>query len=279
MADTPANRAGQPMWVQDQRNSWHGVEFPYHGRAEQSVSEMYRHYCEMILSIDDSVGRLVQTLRQRDLERQTLVLFTSDGGHLWGEHGLIDKRCAYEESMRIPLLAYAPGLVEAGGRCEAIVANIDVAPTLLDLAGLTPPAWMDGQSFAGLLRDPRATDSWRTSLLYEYYWEPAFPQTPTTFALRTDRFKLIQYHGIWDTDELYDLANDPGETSNLISRPEYQQTVSEMRRQLHQRLEATGGLAIPLGFKRKQGASLRNRQGSRRAEFPTGWIQQPAEDD
>jgi N-acetylglucosamine-6-sulfatase len=273
MANTPSNNVGKPMWVRDQRNSWHGVEFPYHGRANQSVSEMYRHYCEMILSIDDSVGRVVQTLRDRDLERKTVVLFTSDGGHLWGEHGLIDKRCAYEESIRIPLLAYGPGLVKPGARCEAIVANIDVAPTVLDLAGLEPPSWIDGQSFAGLLRAPTEVDSRRKSLLYEYYWEPAFPQTPTTFALRTDRFKLIQYHGIWDSDELYDLSKDPGETNNLIGRKEYQQTVSEMRRQLHQRLEATGGLAIPLGFKRNHGSNLRRAEGTKRAEFPPYLLQ------
>lgn len=272
MADTAENNAGKPMWVQDQRNSWHGVEFPYHGRSGQSIAEMYRHYCEMILSIDDSVGRVMQALREKGLEDRTLVLFTSDGGHLWGEHGLIDKRCAYEESMRIPLLAYGADLVEPGTRCDAIVANIDVAPTVLELAGIEPPAWIDGQSLAGLLTDPRGVDSWRKSLLYEYYWEPAFPQTPTTFALRTDRYKLIQYHGIWDTDELYNLVEDPNEMHNLIAEGEHQALIAKLRQQLHERLRETGGLAIPLGYKRNQGASLRSRNGSRRAEFPEEWL-------
>jgi N-acetylglucosamine-6-sulfatase len=278
MANTPENYEGKPMWVQDQRNSWHGVEYPYHGRAKQSLAEMYKHYCEMILSIDDSVGRVVQTLRDKGIERQTLVLFTSDGGHFWGEHGLIDKRCAYEESMRIPLLAYCPDLIKPATRCDALVANIDVAPTLLELAGLESPAWMDGRSFAGLLKAPAGVDSWRDSLLYEYYWEPGFPQTPTMFALRRDRFKLIQYHGIWDTDELYDLSSDPNETRNLIHRREYEQLTSQMRQQLHQRLSETGGLAIPLGFKRNHGATLRNRAGSQRAEFPNDWIERPEEE-
>ena len=78
------------------------------------------------------------------------------------------------------------------------------------------PKSFDGKSFAGLLADPSATDSWRKTLLYEYYWEPSFPQTPTTFALRSQQYKLIQYHGIWDTDELYDIVKDPRETRNLI---------------------------------------------------------------
>ena len=276
MANTPENYAGKPMWVKDQRNSWHGVEFPYYGRSKQSLTEMYRHYCEMILSIDDSVGRVMQSLKERGVDQNTLVLFTSDGGHFWGEHGLIDKRCAYEESIRIPLLAYGPSLIKAGTKCDAVVANIDVAPTLLKLAGLTVPESIDGQSFSNLLKDPSATDSWRKNLLYEYYWEPQFPQTPTMFCLRGSRFKLIQYHGIWDTDELYDIINDPRETRNLIGEPTQQKRVAEMRMQLYQQLKETGGLAIPLGFKRNHGSNQRSATGSKRAKFPDELIHGPA---
>lgn len=260
--------ADKPMWVHDQRNSWHGVEFPYHGRAQQTVAEMYRHYCEMILSIDDSVGRVMQALRANGLEKNTLVIFTSDGGHLWGEHGLIDKRCAYEESIRIPLLVYGSSHTKPSSVCTAMVANIDVAPTLMELAGIDLRNDIDGRSFAKLLKDPSATESTRSSLLYEYYWEHNFPQTPTTFALRTKKYKLIQYHGIWDTDELYDVAADPQETKNLILNPDQQQRVRNMRKQLHDQLESTGGLTIPLGFKRSHGAQQRSPSGSQRAEFP-----------
>ncbi|MDP6722333.1 MAG: DUF4976 domain-containing protein, partial [Pirellulaceae bacterium] len=129
------------------------------------------------------------------------------------------------------------------------------------------------QSFAGLLDDPSATDAWRKRLLYEYYWEPGFPQTPTMFALRNRQFKLIQYHGIWDTDELYDIAKDPHETRNLVLDPKYGQLTSQMRQQLHQRLKETGGLAIPLGFKRNHGSNLRSANGTKRAKFPAHMIQ------
>ncbi|WP_153558074.1 sulfatase family protein [Roseimaritima sediminicola] len=266
---------GKPMWVHDQKNSWHGTEFPYHGRAKQTIAEMYRHYCEMILSIDDSVGRVMQVLGDRGLDQNTLVIFTSDGGHLWGEHGLIDKRCAYEESIRIPLVVYGPRHVQPGVRCDALVANIDVAPTLLELAGIGVPNTMDGASFAELLNAPEAVRPSRSRLLYEYYWEPNFPQTPTTFALRTPRYKLIQYHGIWDTDELYDIVTDPQETNNLIHDPEHQGRVQRMRKQLHEKLRSTGGLAIPLGFKRGHGANKRSAAGSSRAEFPERMLATP----
>ncbi|MDG2222579.1 MAG: sulfatase [Rubripirellula sp.] len=271
----PDQLAGVPMWVQDQRNSWHGVEHPYHGRAQQSIEQMYKHYCEMILSIDDSLGRVMKTLRDQNMDQNTLVMFTSDGGHLWGEHGLIDKRCAYEESIRIPMLIYAPHLISTATICDAVVANIDVAPTLLEMAGISPPESMDGSSFAGRLTGPTtstgptgSTGKPRQSLLYEYYWEPSFPQTPTTFAIRNQQFKLIQYHGIWDTDELFDIRQDPSETNNLIRLDEHQTRVSAMRRELHQRLKQTGGLSIRMGFKRNHGASDRNASGSQRAEFP-----------
>lgn len=273
MESKPDDNSAIPMWVQDQRNSWHGIEFPYHGRSKQSVAEMYRHYCEMILSIDDSVGQVVQTLRQNNMERETLILFTSDGGHLWGEHGLIDKRCAYEESIRIPMVASYPALISPGGSCDAVVTNIDVAPTLLELAGVSKPAWMDGHSFAALLTTASAPNPDRRTLLYEYYWEPAFPQTPTQFALRDSQYKLIQYHGIWDTDELYDVVNDPQETQNLIDHPNHQQRVTQMRRELFEQLKKTGGLVIPLGFKRNHGANLRRADGSSRARFPPSMIQ------
>ena len=260
------------MWGRDQRNSWHGVEFPYHGRLGQTIGEMYRHYCEMILSIDEGIGRVMDALRRNGFEENTLVLFTSDGGHLWGEHGLIDKRCAYEESIRIPLIAHWPGTIPPESKIDALVANIDLAPTLLEAAGARVPEAVDGRSFLGLLTGPGDSHEHRPALLYEYYWEWTFPQTPTTFALRDSRYKLIQYHGIWDTDEFYDLETDPQETRNLIDEPQHRERVSRIRAELHEQLERTGGLAIPLGFKRGAGANRRSAAGSQRSEFPSELI-------
>jgi len=269
VSDPPQPKEEKPMWVKNQRNSWHGVEYPYYGRSGQSVEEMYRHYCEMILSIDDSVGRVREALKVSGHTEDTMIFFTSDGGHLWGEHGLIDKRCAYEPSMRIPLVIHAPGFTGEGKVLDALVANIDVAPTLLDFAGINIPDTMDGQSFLPMLQDADFPPSdWRDALLYEYYWEPAFPMTPTTFALRGERYKFIQYHGIWDLDELYDLETDPGENKNLITDPAFQDQIQQFRRQLYQALKVTSGLNIPLGFKRNHGSHLRHPDGSPAEGFP-----------
>ncbi|WP_164103092.1 sulfatase family protein [Candidatus Laterigemmans baculatus] len=272
MAEGAAEKSGKPMWVQDQRNSWHGVEYPYHGRSGETIGEMYRHYCEMVLSIDESVGRVVEKLRAAGLDRDTLIIFTSDGGHLWGEHGLIDKRCAYEPSIRIPLIATYPAMVPAGTQIDALTANVDVAPTLLELAGVEPPATMHGRSVRGMLAGDGVPEDWREELLYEYYWEWNFPQTPTMFALRGPRFKLIQYYGIWDRDEFYDLAHDPQESRNLIDEPQHEQRIAAMRARVHKRVQESGGGTLPLGFKRGPGANRRDSEGSPRAEFPPAML-------
>lgn len=262
MANTESNYRGKPHWVRAQRQSWHGVDFMYHG--DMDFDEFYRAYAETLLAMDEGVGRVLDFLEQSGLADETLVLYMGDNGFLLGEHGLIDKRHAYEESIRVPLLAWAPGLIEPGTTIDALVRNIDVAPTVLEIFGVRAAHTMDGASFLGLLAGSGATRA-RTvgqeaqtagpspaalpgepALLYEYYWEHAFPHTPTTFALRGPRFKYIYYHGVWDTQELYDLATDPLEQHNLIDVPAYAQHVSAMRAALFDRLEATGGMAIPL---------------------------------
>ncbi len=268
MKDSAENYFGKPMWVKNQRNSWHGVDHPYHSRFNQSIEEMYQHYCEMLISIDDSVKRIMNSLRKKELDQNTIVIFTSDGGFLWGEHGLIDKRCAYEESLRIPFLVWAPKTFESQRKVNSMIANIDVAPTLLELAGVTIPESMDGISFTNLLENKEENNGNRKSLLYEYYWEYNFPQTPTTFALRNDRYKLIQYHGIWDTDEFYDLKQDPKEMKNLIRDPAFRKPVQTMRRDLHSELERSKGLSVRFGLKRGPGSNLRKKEGSKASPFP-----------
>lgn len=241
--DPNMDPAGRPMWVKNQRNSWHGVEYPYHGRL--NVGDYHRRYCETLLSVDDSVGRVLDFLRQKNLLDETLVVYQGDNGFAFGEHGLIDKRTAYEESMRVPLLLHCPALFRAGTVMPQVVANIDIAPTLLEAAGLRPaPQSMDGRSFLPLAQGKSMP--WRDALLYEYYWERMFPQTPTLHAVRGDRFKYIRCQGVWDTDELYDLQNDPGETKNLVRDPAHTETVRTMSRQLWTLLGESGGMQIPL---------------------------------
>jgi N-acetylglucosamine-6-sulfatase len=265
-ANTEENYRGKPMWVKNQRNSWHGVDFPYH--SDLDVKEYFRDYCRALAGVDDSVGRVMKWLEDNGQKDETLVIYMGDNGFLFGEHGLIDKRNAYEESMRVPMLAHCPEIIKPGSTVEGVVANIDIAPTVLAAAGLAPAKQFDGRSFLGLLSGETKLADWRDYLLYEYYWEYNYPHTPTMFALRGNRYKFIEYWGIWDTDELYDLQEDPHETNNLIRSPEHQKVVREMRQALYDQLRETGGLSVRLGFKRGDGANLRRIGGSKAADFP-----------
>ncbi len=269
-ADTPANYAGKPMWVKNQRNSWHGVDYPYHSTLD--VQEYQRDYHRTLSAVDESVGRLIDWLEDNGHERDTLVVFMGDNGFLFGEHGLIDKRNAYEESMRVPLIAWGPGVVDEPGERMALVANLDVAPTVLAAAGLPAPAQFSGRNFLPLIRNTDVGDDWRDELLYEYYWEYNYPQTPTTFALRTSRYKLIQYHGVWDTEELYDLAADPREMHNLIDSDAHAERIVDMRRRLYALLaDAEGAHVVPYSRRDHDAALLRHRERSKAAEFPEAW--------
>jgi len=261
---TQTRHDGAPMWVQNQRNSWHGVDFAYHSRLD--VAEYHRRYCETLLALDDSVGRVLDMLRERGWLDSTVVVYQGDNGFAFGEHGLIDKRSAYEESMRVPMLVQCPDLFRSGTVVTQVVANIDVAPTLLEAAGLKPPNGLDGRSFLPLARGE--TIPWRTGLLYEYYWERNFPHTPTLHALRGDRYKYIHVHGLWDIDELYDLQSDPAEARNLIFSPEHQPVVREMNHRLFEVLAETEGLYLPLYPDRGNSANLRRADGSPPATFP-----------
>ncbi|MAG94939.1 MAG: acetylglucosamine-6-sulfatase [Planctomycetaceae bacterium] len=266
MANTPENYKGKPLWLKNQRNSWHGVDFAYH--QDTDIAEHYRLYCEALLSVDDSIARVRKWLADNNLAENTLVLYMGDNGFQWGEHGLIDKRTAYEASMRVPLLGVCPKLWKPGTTIESVVANIDIGPTSLAAAGLETPTSMDGESFLDLAAGKTKPDQWRQNMLYEYYWEFSFPQTPTTFALRTQRYKFIQYHGIWDVDELYDMQADPHERHNLIFDPEHAKRVRQMRTDLHDILVKADANRVPFSHKRSMGANLRLRNGSKPAKFP-----------
>lgn len=232
-----------PDWVKEQRESWHGVDYSYFGRTDWETEA--RRYCQCLTSMDASIGRILEYLREQGMDRNTLVIYMGDNGFCWGEHGLIDKRTFYEASVRVPMLAYCPELIEPGTVVEEMVQNIDIAPTVMEACGIDKAPQMRGRSIVPLLAGEKVAD-WRERIYYEYYWEYDFPQTPTTFGVRTDRYKYIRYHGIWDTNEFYDLKNDPGETRNLIAEPEYQPMIEQLTEDLYTWLEETGGMNIPL---------------------------------
>ncbi len=256
--------ADVPLWVRNQRNSRHGVEFAYY--TDLDMAQYYRRYCETLLAVDESLGRILGWLEKNGRLENTLLLYLGDNGFLFGEHGLIDKRNAYEESIRIPLLAHWPKKIENGTVVPQVVANIDIGPTLLDAAGLEIPDHMDGQSFLPLALGESIP--WRDGLLYEYYWERNYPQTPTMHAVRGDRYKYIRYHGIWDIDELYDILEDPSESRNLINSPDHQEIIQDLNQRLFRLLRESDGMELPLVEDRGNKFNLRREDGSRGAKFP-----------
>ena len=231
-----------PAWVRNQRYSWHGVDFMYHGAIQ--FDEFYRRYLETLLAVDESVARVMKWVKDNGLQQNTMIVYMGDNGFSFGEHGLIDKRHAYEESMRVPLLVWAPGLVKAKSVVEETIMNVDLAPTFLELAGIDKPKQMQGESFTKLLSGQKLP--WRNRVFYEYFWESAFPSTPTIFAVRTDRLKYIYNYGGWDINELYDLEKDPYEMNNLIRDKNYQKEGLQLKQELFEWLKETDGLQIPL---------------------------------
>ena len=214
----------------------------YHGAT--NFDKFYQDYIETLMGVDDSVGEILEFLQKNGLDKETLVVYMGDNGFAFGEHGLIDKRTAYEESMRVPLLARCPTLIKAGTKIKEDVLNIDIAPSFLELAGIKEPKQMQGQSFIPLAKGKSII--WRKDFLYEYYWENMFPQTPTQYAIRTSKYKLIRSIGTWDINQLFDLENDPFEVNNLIRKPEMQDVARQLNVDLWKKLEDTKGMYIPL---------------------------------
>lgn len=185
-------------------------------------------YLRCIASVDESVGQVLKFLKENGLDKNTVVIYTSDQGFFLGEHGLFDKRFMYEEAFRTPLLIKYPVEIEKESKSNLLVQNLDIAPTLLDVAGVEIPDEMQGKS----LRKTWTADApnWRDAIYYHYY-EKGYGATPH-YGIRTDRYKLIHFYDEIDSWELYDLLKDTTEMQNLIENPDY----SEIKKNLQIRL-------------------------------------------
>jgi N-acetylglucosamine-6-sulfatase len=204
-----------------------------HVPQRMNFEKNQQRYYETLLGVDDSVGELLRWLDDRSLAENTILIYQGDNGYFWGEHGLIDKRYAYEEGIRVPHLLRFPRLVTEGGqKRKEMVLNIDLAPTLLEAAGVEVPVMMQGWSYLPLLA-PAQPLPWRRSWLYEYFSDPGFPH-PSIRAVRTPEWKLITYPGQDKRfpPEMYHLATDPAERRDLGADPQY----AERRRELETEL-------------------------------------------
>jgi N-acetylglucosamine-6-sulfatase len=193
------------------------------------IEPRLRDYSAALVGLDREIGRIVEKLEEMGILDDTVFIYTSDNGYFWGEHRLVDKRWFYEESIRIPMIVrYPRRIADPGRRAAQMVLNVDIAPTLLDLAGLSVPAFMEGQSFAPTLASPLAPG--RTAWLYEYFKE--FPyNVPQHFAVRTRTHVYAEY----DTGrapDLYDVVRDPRQKHNLMGTSEGDALQPELKRLL-----------------------------------------------
>jgi len=211
-----------------------------------------RRYLGVVAAVDESVGRLLDHLAERDLLEDTIVVYTSDQGFFLGDHGWFDKRLMYEESLRMPLLIQYPQVIAAGSASDAMVTNVDFAPTLLELMGAPAPDHVQGRSFVPILEGEEPAD-WPTSMYYRYWMHhDGAHNCPAHYGVRTRTHKLICYyndpldqvgaHGPADPVEweLYDLVADPLEVANVIDDPTYADVRADLAAELARLQEAVG---------------------------------------
>ncbi len=186
-------------------------------------------YLRCIKSVDDNVGRVLQYLKDNGLDKNTIVVYTSDQGVFLGEHGLYDKRFMYNESFRTPMMIRYPKEIKAGQQLNDFVMNLDIAPTFLDYAGISIPTDIQGVSMKSILADKKVPD-WRDKVYYHYY-EKSYGLT-AHYGILTKRYKLIHFYDPIDTWELYDLKNDPNEMHNIYKNPENSSLIGSLKIQL-----------------------------------------------
>lgn len=201
-----------------------------------------RDYVRCIKSLDDQIGRVLDYLEENGLAENTIVVYTSDQGFYMGEHGWFDKRFMYEESFRTPLIIRHPKMKKRGVTCDALVQNIDYAPTYMDIAGIEQPEWMVGRSLTDLiLNDGKEPEDWRKTLYYHYYDYPAIHMVRRHDGVGDGRYKLIHFYGEGknkdkgdnlDSWELFDLQNDPNEVHNIYGKPGTEEITERLKSEL-----------------------------------------------
>ncbi len=189
-----------------------------------------KDYLRCVDAVDENLGRVLAYLDQSGLADNTVVVYSSDQGWFLGEHGWYDKRWMYEESFRTPLLVRWPGVVRPSSENRDLTSNLDFAQTFLEIAGVSPPADMQGASLVPLLKG-QTPDDWRIGVYYHYYEYPAVHMVRRHYGVRTDRYKLIHFYGL-DEWELYDLEQDPDELRNVYADPAYADQVAALKEAL-----------------------------------------------
>ena len=211
---------------------------------KQATYQFYlKKYLRCVKGVDDNLKRVIDYLKAEGLYENTVIIYTGDQGFMLGEHDYQDKRWAYEESMRMPFIVRYPKSIPKAIRSNAIIENVDYAPTMLDFAGIDTPAYMQGKSFKSILESGLEPESWKKAAYYHYWLHLAHHWNPAHIAIRTKQYKLILFYGAAEHKkgttvttppawELYDLKNDPKEMNNLYDNPEYTGVIADLKAQL-----------------------------------------------
>jgi len=187
-----------------------------------------KDYLACVKSVDDNVGRVLDYLKENNLEENTIIVLTSDQGFYLGDHGFFDKRFIYEESLRMPFMVKYPEKIKAGSVNEDIITNIDFAPTLLELAGISTTQKMQGTSFVPVLEGNTPKD-WQDAMYYHYYEFPFWHHVQPHYGIRTQNYTLAHFYYNIDVWELYDLKKDPGQVKNIYKDPNYAEVTAELK--------------------------------------------------
>jgi arylsulfatase A-like enzyme len=242
-------KKAEEFWVneynkltEEQKKGWDGYYNKvneYFKTAKLSGDDLLRwkyrrymiDYLSCILSVDESVGRILDYLEENNLAENTIVVYTSDQGFYLGEHGWYDKRWMYEESFRTPLLIRYPKKIEPKSESNDFVMNIDFAPTFLNYAGVEIPEDIQGKSMRNIL-EGKPHSEWRKSMFYHYYEYPqGWHYVRQHYGIRTERYKLIYFYTL-DYWELFDLENDPHELNNIYEDMKDTELVAELKNEL-----------------------------------------------
>lgn len=216
--------------------------------TRMSYNAYLKNFLRCVKGIDDNLGRLFAYLEEIGELDNTVIIYTGDQGFMLGEHDYQDKRWMYEESVRMPFLIRYPESIEAGSRTDAIVENVDFAPTMLDFAGVDTPGYMQGASFKDICVTGKEPEGWKQEAYYRYWMHMAHHDNPAHVGIRTKKHKLIYYYacnyrGEYQTPpawELYDLEKDPGENVNVYDDPSYANVVAELKKRLAELRERVG---------------------------------------
>jgi arylsulfatase A-like enzyme len=194
-----------------------------------------KDYLRTIQSVDDNVGRMMDYLKEKGLDKNTIVIYTSDQGFYLGEHGWFDKRFMYEQSFRTPLIVRWPAVIKPGNVNNDMVMNLDLGETLLDAAHVKIPDAMQGRSMLPIWEGKTPND-WRKYVYYHYYESGGEHNVAKHIGIRSDKYKLIYFYenNEW---ELYDLQKDPTEVNNIYNAPAYQQIQDSMKTELQTQMK------------------------------------------